>query len=124
MRRAIDQLAALVGYIANNLKRPSHRPSPLTTASSSRKPPRVETDKSKLEDTPDHTILTKKRYILGTRLPDHEAVWHGTLSMTAGADGDMEFWIPKGANLFHFVGGARFAHGGPCRRKSSSRLSR
>ena len=32
--------------------------------------------------------------------------------MTAGADGDMEFWIPKGANLFHFVGGARFAHGG------------
>jgi hypothetical protein len=24
----------------------------------------------------------------------------------------MEFWIPKGANLFHFVGGARFVHGG------------
>jgi hypothetical protein len=34
------------------------------------------------------------------------------LSVTAGADGDMEFWIPKGANLFHFVGGARFVHGG------------
>ena len=24
----------------------------------------------------------------------------------------MEFWIPKGANRFHFVGGARFVHGG------------
>ena len=24
----------------------------------------------------------------------------------------MEFWIPKGANRFHFTGGARFVHGG------------
>ena len=24
----------------------------------------------------------------------------------------MEFWIPKGANRFHFGGGARFIHGG------------
>ena len=24
----------------------------------------------------------------------------------------MEFWIPRGANRFHFVGGARFIHGG------------
>jgi hypothetical protein len=24
----------------------------------------------------------------------------------------MDFWIPKGTNLFHFVGGARFVHGG------------
>lgn len=24
----------------------------------------------------------------------------------------MDFWIPKGKNLFHFVGGARFVHGG------------
>ena len=24
----------------------------------------------------------------------------------------MEFWIPKGANRFHFIGGARFIHGG------------
>ena len=24
----------------------------------------------------------------------------------------MEFWIPKGYNLFHFVGGSRFIHGG------------
>ena len=111
VRRAIDQLAALVGYIVNNLN--GHHI--VITADHGflfAEAARVETDKSKLEDTPDHTILAKKRYILGARLPDHKAVWHGTLSMTAGADGDMEFWIPKGANLFHFVGGARFAHGG------------
>ena len=111
VRRAIDQLAALVGYIVNNLN--GHHI--VITADHGflfAEAARVETDKSKLEDTPDHTILKKKRYILGARLPDHKAVWHGTLSMTAGADGDMEFWIPKGANLFHFVGGARFVHGG------------
>jgi hypothetical protein len=36
----------------------------------------------------------------------------GGMSMTAGVVGDMEFWIPKGTNLFHFVGGARYVHGG------------
>jgi hypothetical protein len=34
------------------------------------------------------------------------------MSTTAGVEGEMEFWIPKGANLFHFAGGARFVHGG------------
>ena len=24
----------------------------------------------------------------------------------------MEYWVPKGANRFHFAGGARFTHGG------------
>jgi hypothetical protein len=24
----------------------------------------------------------------------------------------MEFWVPKGVNRFHFVGGSRFVHGG------------
>ena len=111
VRQAIDQLAALIGHIVNNLN--GHHI--VVTADHGflfTDTAKVETDKSTLEDTPDHTILAKKRYILGTPLPDHEAVWHGTLSMTAGADGDMEFWIPKGPNLFHFVGGARFAHGG------------
>ena len=27
-------------------------------------------------------------------------------------DPGMEFWVPKGANRFHFTGGARFTHGG------------
>jgi uncharacterized protein (TIGR02687 family) len=111
VRRAIDELAALVGYIVNNLN--GHHI--VVTADHGflfTETARVETDKSKLKDKPDSTLLAKKRYLLGPKLPDHDAAWHGKLSVTAGADGDMEFWIPKGANLFHFVGGARFTHGG------------
>ena len=111
VRRAIDELAAIVGYIVNNLN--GHHI--VVTADHGflfTETARVETDKSKLNEKPDSTILAKKRYLLGPNLPHHDAAWHGKLSVTAGADGDMEFWIPKGANLFHFVGGARFVHGG------------
>jgi len=111
VRAAIDELAALVGHIVNNLN--GHHI--VVTADHGflfTETARVETDKSKLNDKPDGTILAKKRYLLGSKLPDNDAAWHGKLSETSGADGDMEFWIPKGANLFHFVGGARFVHGG------------
>jgi hypothetical protein len=57
-------------------------------------------------------VQAKKRYVIGSNLPDHEAVWHGKTATTAAAEGGMEFWIPKAANRFHFVGGARFVHGG------------
>ncbi len=111
VRRAINELASLVSHIVNNLN--GHHI--LVTADHGflfTETARVETDKSKLKDKPDSTVLAKKRYLLGPHLPDNESAWHGKLSVTAGAEGDMEFWIPKGANLFHFVGGARFAHGG------------
>lgn len=111
VRQTIDELAALVGYIVNNLN--GHHI--LVTADHGflfTETARVETDKSKLDEKPDSTILAKKRYLLGPHLPEHPSAWHGKLSVTAGAEGDMEFWIPKGANLFHFVGGARFVHGG------------
>ncbi|HUY36842.1 MAG TPA: BREX-1 system phosphatase PglZ type A [Pirellulales bacterium] len=111
VRRALDELAALVGHIVNNLNgyhivvTADHGFLFTETA-------RVETDKSKLKEKPDGAIVAKKRYLLGPNLPDNDMAWRGKLSVTAGVDGDMEFWIPKGANLFHFVGGARFAHGG------------
>ena len=111
VRRAIDELAAMVGYIVNNLNG-NHIVVTADHGFLFTETARVETDKSKLNEKPDSTILAKKRYLLGPNLPDHDAAWHGKLSVTAGADGDMEFWIPKGANLFHFVGGARFVHGG------------
>ena len=78
--------------------------------------PPGEAEKSKLEQKPDDTVKAKKRYLIGHHLPDHEAVWHGKTSVTAGAEGEgedeMEFWIPRSANRFHFAGGARFVHGG------------
>ncbi len=69
-------------------------------------------DKSKLDEKPTGTLEAKKRYLLGIDLPEHPLAWHGNTKKTAGADGGMEFWIPKGANRFHFVGGSRFVHGG------------
>ena len=57
-------------------------------------------------------MTAKKRYLIGHDLPETEQTWHGTTLVTAVAEGGMEFWIPKGANRFHFTGGARFIHGG------------
>jgi hypothetical protein len=111
VRQAIDDLASLVQYIVNNLNghyivvTADH--GFLFTESAP-----GEADKSKLGDRPDGTVVAKKRYLLGRHLPDHASAWHGKTEVTAGADGDMEFWIPKGANRFHFVGGSRFVHGG------------
>jgi len=72
----------------------------------------TEPDKSKLDDKPAGTVIAKKRYLIGTDLPNHDKAWHGTTAVTAKATGGMEFWIPKGTNRFHFAGGARFVHGG------------
>jgi len=72
----------------------------------------AEPDKSKLAEKPEGTVIAKKRYLLGHSLPNHSTVWHGKTQITAGADGDMEFWVPKGTNRFHFVGSARYIHGG------------
>ena len=111
VRQAIDELAALVGHIVNNLN--GHHivvtadHGFLFTETSPGEP-----DKSKLGDQPKSTVLAKKRYLLGRQLPDHALAWHGKTGVTAGATGDMEFWLPKGANRFHFVGGSRFVHGG------------
>jgi uncharacterized protein (TIGR02687 family) len=69
-------------------------------------------DKSQLPDKPTGTVIAKKRYLLGLNLPTHPSVWRGTTADTVGAEGGMEFWVPKGTNRFHFVGGARFIHGG------------
>jgi uncharacterized protein (TIGR02687 family) len=69
-------------------------------------------DRSSITDKPDNTIKSKKRYVLGQQLPASSEVWSGNTKDTAGTVCDTQFWIPKGANRFHFVGGARFVHGG------------
>ena len=111
VRRAVNELAALVGYLVNNL----NAGLVFITADHGflfTETPPAETVKSKLEEKPEGTIKAKKRYLLGHNLPNHDAAWHGKTATTAGAEGGMEFWIPKGANRFHFGGGARFIHGG------------
>lgn len=111
VRKAITEVGDIVRYVINNL----NANYVVVTADHGfifRETPPGETDKSKLTEKPSGTVKAKKRYLLGARLPDHDAVWHGRTATTAGAEGDMEFWIPRGANRFHFSGGARFVHGG------------
>jgi uncharacterized protein (TIGR02687 family) len=111
VRQAIEELASMVTFIVNNLNghyivvTADH--GFLFTETSPGEP-----EKSKLAEHPQGELVAKKRYLLGRGLPANGDVWHGSTKVTAGADGDMEFWIPRGANRFHFVGGARFIHGG------------
>lgn len=69
-------------------------------------------DRATLGDVPASAFKSKKRYVIGPDLPANKDVWHGSTQQTAGTLSDTQFWIPKGANRFHFVGGARFVHGG------------
>lgn len=69
-------------------------------------------DKSALGTQPSGTIVAKKRYLVGTSLGESPAVHHGSTKVTAGTTCDTEFWLPRGLGRFHFVGGARFVHGG------------
>jgi uncharacterized protein (TIGR02687 family) len=111
VRTAINQLAALVSYVINTLNgnyvviTADHGFLFTETAPD-------ETTKSALAEKPDGTVTAKRRYVLGHHLPGSDSAWHGTTSTTAGAQGDMEFWIPRAANRFHFMGSQRFVHGG------------
>lgn len=110
-RRAIDELASIVSYVFNHLNG-NHVVVTADHGFLFTELAPNEADKSSLGEKPAGTVKAKKRYLLGHNLGDSETVWHGSTATTAGAEGDMEFWIPRGANLFHFVGGARFVHGG------------
>jgi uncharacterized protein (TIGR02687 family) len=74
-------------------------------------PPDI-TDKSQLSHKPDQAVTVKKRYVIGRNLGTTPEAHHGSTDITANAEGEMEFWAPRAANLFHFTGGARFIHGG------------
>ena len=111
VRRAIGEIASIVAYVINNLN--GHHV--VITADHGfffTESAPGEPDKSSLSDKPPGTVKAKKRYLIGHNLGDHDSVWHGSTAVTASADGEMEFWIPKGTNRFHFMGGARYVHGG------------
>ena len=69
-------------------------------------------DRTAIAEKPTNTLKYKKRYVVGFDLPDTREAWKGSTQATAGTVSATDFWIPKGANRFHFVGGARFVHGG------------
>jgi len=111
VRQAIDELCDLVSKIINSLNG-NHLVITADHGFLFQETPPGETDKNTLAGKPAGTLLAKKRYLLGRNLPASDQAWHGTTAVTAGAGGGMEFWVPKGANRFHFVGGSRFVHGG------------
>ena len=69
-------------------------------------------DRSSPVEKPTNALKNKKRYVVGFGLPDSKDVWKGSTQLTAGTTSGTDFWVPKGANRFHFVGGSRFVHGG------------
>ena len=69
-------------------------------------------DRSSLTEKPENALKSKKRYVIGHGLPESKEAWKGSTQATAGTISATDFWIPKGANRFHFVGGSRFVHGG------------
>jgi uncharacterized protein (TIGR02687 family) len=71
-----------------------------------------EADKSALAEKPEGTLKAKKRYLIGQDLGQSPKAWAGNTAVTAGTTDSLDFWVPKGANRFHFTGGARFVHGG------------
>ena len=68
--------------------------------------------KNAIKTRPDGAVIAKKRYLIGTNLGQNDGAISGGVAGTAKASTDMQFWVPKGINRFHFVGGSRFVHGG------------
>ena len=111
VRQTLGELRNLVNYIFNSLNGSQI----LITADHGflfqENAPAV-IDKSSLDVKSADVLKRKKRYVINQQLSGQENAWHGKIANTAHINGAMEFLIPKGANRFHFSGGARFVHGG------------
>ncbi len=110
-RTAIEELKDLVGRVINRL----NGSRVLITADHGflfQQKALTKADKTVLSTQPAGTIEAKKRYIIGESLAADEACWKGRIADTANGSGETTFLIPKGAQRFYFIGGARFVHGG------------
>lgn len=110
-RQAINELADLVSRLVNNASATA-----ITVTADHgflfRESAPDALEKSAMGSKPTGTITAKKRYLVGKDLGEAEYAHHGKSVTTAGTDCDTEFWLPRGVGRFHFVGGARFVHGG------------
>ncbi len=113
----IDELTALVGLIINSLNGTRIMITSDHGFIYQEKDP-AQLDKSMLEMPPDAAVKKHKRFIPGKELGKskelgkYDNVFSGSTKQTSNTDTDMHFWLPKGTNRFHFVGGAKFFHGG------------
>lgn len=110
--QTVQELSQVLGFIINSL----NGSTVLVTADHGfmyQESALDEADKATLNDKPDGTLKAKKRYLLGRNLGETSKAWSGNTAVTAGTtpQGSLDFWAPKGANRFHFTGGARFVHG-------------
>ncbi len=111
VRQTIGELSRIVNFIFNSLNGSRI----FITADHGflfQLEPPAAIDKSSLDIRSDEVLKKKKRYVINPNIEPVANGWHGNIRNTAGIAGDMEFLIPKGANRFHFTGGARFVHGG------------
>ena len=111
-RDAIDELKNLVGRVINRL----NASRVVVTADHGflfRQQSLEEHDKTSLDiKKPEGAREAKKRYMVGEGLPVADATWTGVLKSTVGGSSETQFMLPKGMQRFHFVGGAKFVHGG------------
>lgn len=110
-RSAIEELKDLVGRIINRL----NGSRVVITADHGflfQQKALVAADKTSLKSRPIGAIEAKKRYVVGDNLPSDETCWKGSIMDTAHGGSYTEFLLPKGAQRFHFIGGAKFVHGG------------
>lgn len=111
VRQTLNELSQMVSYIFNSLNG-----SRIFITSDHgflfQENAPVQLDKSSLKVKSGEALKRKKRYVINPKIDGQANAWSGKIRNTAGIEGDMEFLIPKGANRFHFSGGARFVHGG------------
>jgi len=108
-RDAINELMDLMGKVINRF----NASRVMLTADHGflfQQTPLVKSDKT-ADISVNNAIEAKKRYIVGKHLPSFDNCWKGVIASTAKGD-DTEFLLPKGVQRFHFVGGAKFVHGG------------
>lgn len=112
VRDAIDELGDIVSHVVNTLNpRCVYVTADHGFVYTQQKPDDL--DRKKIDSDTDF-VINKKRYAVAKHIPDIADVNQGAISDTSGVDenSEMRFLIPRGMALFHFVGGARFFHGG------------
>ena len=111
VRRAIDDLQAMVSFIINSL----NGTRVVVTADHGfiyHERPADPIDKSIAAPSGAGIVKMHKRFVLGKDIDPSAGVFYGRTAVTAKTDTDMGFITPKGNKRFNFSGGARFFHGG------------